>query len=511
MAARRRLLMIGLDAAEPSLVERWIADGTLPHLAALRARGAYGRLGSTASQLVGSPWPSFYTGTPPSAHGFYHYLIWRPERMAMERPGPDWLPLEPFWRDLARGGVRPVVIDVPLTYAPEPYDGVEILGWATHELLVPSMTHPPGLAAWIRENFGAPPYQDESSSLLSARTMRRTRDELVQSTERVAALAEALSARERWDLFAVALSATHRGGHQLWGPSSLAGEPDAAVRKELSSALVDVYRACDAAVGRIVRAAGDDATVLVFSLHGMGPNPCRTDLLPEMLSRVLAGGPPASAGRPGLAKRLRAAVPERWRHEVKRRLPFALQDRLTAFWRMGRVDWSRTRAASQMADLQGYVRINLRGREAAGIVEPGAEYDALCGSIAAGLASFADADTGRPVVDEIVRSDAVFPPGPRLRDLPDLIVCWAPTPTADERRLVSPRYGSIERTTPGKNPDGRSGNHRPEGFLVAAGGGVGAGGEIRGARILDLAPTAYALFGVPVPPAMQGRPIAALL
>jgi hypothetical protein len=90
-------------------------------------------------------------------------------------------------------------------------------------------------------------------------------------------------------------------------------------------------------------------------------------------------------------------------------------------------------------------------------------------------------------------------------------VCWAPTPTADERRLVSPRYGSIERTTPGKNPDGRSGNHRPEGFLVAAGGGVGAGGEIRGARILDLAPTAYALFGVPVPPAMQGRPIAALL
>ena len=44
----RRLLAIGLDAAEPSLIERWIADGTLPNLRRLRQAGAYRRLASSA-------------------------------------------------------------------------------------------------------------------------------------------------------------------------------------------------------------------------------------------------------------------------------------------------------------------------------------------------------------------------------------------------------------------------------------------------------------------------------
>jgi predicted AlkP superfamily phosphohydrolase/phosphomutase len=51
--------MIGLDAAEPALIERWIADDTLPALARLCARGSYGRLASSATWLAGSPWPTF--------------------------------------------------------------------------------------------------------------------------------------------------------------------------------------------------------------------------------------------------------------------------------------------------------------------------------------------------------------------------------------------------------------------------------------------------------------------
>ena len=71
------VLMIGIDAAEISLVRKWMHDGSLPNLRALRDRGAFGRLQSTARWLVGSPWPSFYTGTTPADHGMYHYLVWR--------------------------------------------------------------------------------------------------------------------------------------------------------------------------------------------------------------------------------------------------------------------------------------------------------------------------------------------------------------------------------------------------------------------------------------------------
>ena len=79
------VIMIGLDAAEYSLIQSWIEEGALPNLARLSRQGASGRLDSTAKWLVGSPWPSFYTSSLPSDHGLYHYLQWRPEMMKHDR------------------------------------------------------------------------------------------------------------------------------------------------------------------------------------------------------------------------------------------------------------------------------------------------------------------------------------------------------------------------------------------------------------------------------------------
>ena len=55
MTAARPLLMIGLDAADPVLVDQWIGEGRLPNLASLRARGTEMRLETAARYLVGSP------------------------------------------------------------------------------------------------------------------------------------------------------------------------------------------------------------------------------------------------------------------------------------------------------------------------------------------------------------------------------------------------------------------------------------------------------------------------
>ena len=501
-----RVLMIALDAAEPRLIERWTDDGSLPTLKRLREAGAYGRLASSAEWLVGSPWPTFYTGTTPGDHGFYHYLAWRAAQMAAVRPSPDYLPLRPFWRELSAAGPRAIAVDIPLTYEPEPFNGIEISNYATHEALVPTVAYPPSILQWAAERTGPPPRTDEEYGLQPVARLLRTRDEQSHGAERVGALAAALMRDEPWDLFLVGFAATHRGGHKLWDETGVAGELTPAERAELADALRQVYVACDSAIARVLDAAGDGVTTLVFSLHGMGHNTCRAELLPEMLGRVLSGVRPsdAPAKKPGLVKRLRERVPNHWRHAVKRRLPPALQDRLTAFWRIGRVDWSTTRAFSLVADLQGYVRVNLRGREAAGVVEPGVQYDRLCEEIADGLRSFVDADTGESIVHDVARADALYPDGARRSDLPDLLVKWAFTPFAAHRRIVSPRFGAIDMEAPGQNPSGRSGNHRPEGFLVAAGPGVQPG-SIDGAHIMDLAPTVYDLFGVPRPAEMRGR------
>jgi predicted AlkP superfamily phosphohydrolase/phosphomutase len=272
-------------------------------------------------------------------------------------------------------------------------------------------------------------------------------------------------------------------------------------RPALEDTLHRVYMAADQAVGEIVAAAGEDVTIMVMSMHGMGVNNSRTWIFPDMLKRVL-GTQVERSPVIGLVNRLRALVPVEWRHGLKSRLPYHARRWLTRTWRTSGFDWPRTRAFNLFSDTQGWVRINLKGREAGGVVEPG-EYDALCEQISEGLKTFVDADTGEPVVKSVLRPHQAFE-GERLADLPDLIVNWAESPAALHREIVSPQFGRIAWPTPGHNPEGRSGNHRWHGFLITAGPGVKTG-RIDGAHLLDLAPTILSLLGQPVPAGMEGK------
>jgi predicted AlkP superfamily phosphohydrolase/phosphomutase len=487
--------MVALDAGEPSLVERWIDDGSLPNLAALRDEGCYGRLASSADWLAGSIWPSFHTGTLPGDHGLYHFVQWHKERMDLIRPSPDWLPMQPFWRTLGKEGRRVIAVDVPSAYGPEPIDGVEVYGWCNTDVLAPASSHPPEVFEWARRRFGPAQMADEVYSLERPRALLRLREDLIRWTSRTAELTLALMEGQDWDLCLVNLAAPHRAGHKLWSTTSVRGDMSDREQHELDGALREVYMACDEAVGRILEGAGPVAAI-VFSLHGMGPNASRVPVLPEMLDRILTGRtePP---GPPPALHRLRSLVPNEWRARVKGLLPTRVQDRLTVYWRLGGLDASRTRAFPLVADLQGYVRINLTGRDADGIVQPGAEYEELCEEISAGLKAFVDADSGEPVVEEIIRSDRLYGDAQKVADLPDLIVRWSPTPASSHRAIVSPTHGSIDWPTPGRHPDGRSGNHRGEGFVLATGEGIGRRMPLDGAHIVDLAPTVCAMLGVP--------------
>jgi predicted AlkP superfamily phosphohydrolase/phosphomutase len=114
-----------------------------------------------------------------------------------------------------------------------------------------------------------------------------------------------------------------------------------------------------------------------------------------------------------------------------------------------------------------------------------------------------DAGTNEALIKNIARPGQVFE-GERVDWLPDLIIQWNNLPCIDMRAAVSPRYGRIDWPTPGQNPEGRSGNHQPQGLLIAAGPGIKSG-NIEGAHILDLAPTMLRLLGQPIPDYMEGK------
>ena len=501
--AHDRLLLIGLDAADIQLVERWTADGSLPNLAALRAQGTTTALTTSARYLTGSPWPTFYTGRPPSDHGIYHDFQWRQERMAFSAPSTDWLPVRPFWRGLG-ADVPAVIHDVPMTPGTEPFNGVESTGWGSHDKLVRPESWPPQLLDQIRARWGDSPIKTDEYGRASLTSLRELHAQLMDLTSRSAEVGCWLLERP-WRLGIVAFGALHRGGHRFWDRSSANGPVPPELGAWYDDALHELYRGVDRAVGSLI-AAAPDAAVFAFAVHGMMANTTRVDLLDDMLARVLQG-PAAERPRPGLLRRAGEAIPLSLRRRLTQAVPAALKDRIMTRWATGGTDWSRTRAFTLRADLNGYIRINLAGREPAGIVEP-AEVDALVDDIDRGLRSFRDATTGEPLVVEVYRSRAVFPPGERMDRLPDLIVRWSDTSAAGHEAIESPSLGRILRATPGRIPNGRSGNHRLTGFLIARGPGIAAGARLPdGADILDLAPTALARLSVSPTTPLAGKVI----
>jgi predicted AlkP superfamily phosphohydrolase/phosphomutase len=495
-----RMVLVALDAVDLTLLRRGVDAGEMPVMGDLLSRGSFGRLNSVGRWLAGSVWPTFWTSTPPSQHGFHHYLQWSAERMAMERPDPVMPGLMPFWRQLEALGARIAAIDMP--FAPRPTTGIELCGWSSLDSLETARSHPPEFLREVCAVFGRGVARSEPYALQPATALLALRDEHVRLASDLAALSERLLRREPFDLFTICLPGPHRCGHRLWDETGVAGTLDQAAGKELAGALAQVYRATDAALGRILAAATADE-VLVYSVHGMGPNTSRIEILDQMLARILR--PPTRHGGYAGWARLRAAVPAPLRAALKRRMSTRWQDRMTGYWRTGGRDWSQVQALSLVADLAGYIRLNRAGRERAGILSADAA-DEVAEQIADGLASFVDADSGEPLVRETVRVERRLPEGPGRNRLPDLIVDWSPTPAARHRRIVSQHLGEIAWPTPGRHPSGRSGNHRSEGFYLALGAGLAPGAGPEG-DILDLAPTVMSRLGAAVPTAMTGRPL----
>jgi predicted AlkP superfamily phosphohydrolase/phosphomutase len=164
---------------------------------------------------------------------------------------------------------------------------------------------------------------------------------------------------------------------------------------------------------------------------------------------------------------------------------------LTARLELRGIDWSQTAAFCHPADNQGYICLNLRGRERGGIVDP-AEADALMRTIADGLATFCDPD-GSPAVARVDRV-AEQHDGARTSALPDLVVQWSETPATTLRGVHSAAFGDVERHGTGS---GRSGNHTPgDAWAVVVPGTSAARTPTRAPRLADVATTVAAVCGV---------------
>jgi len=337
-----------------------------------------------------------------------------------------------------------------------------------------------------------PPYVEEVFGRPHVPSLLALRRRLLGAPGRLADAALGLLAEGSFDLVWLTFLSCHIGGHQFWDLSQLDEDSlDEPTKRLLEGTLGELYEDVDRGLGRVLNALPEDADVIVVSPLGMGKNNSRSDFLGPMLDAAVEGRvePRRSASVP--LWRLRAAVPTQVRGLITQTLGPTLSREVMARTSVAGVDWSKTKAFVLPSDHNGQIRLNVRGRERDGIVDPG-EADELCDRIAEGLLSFRDLD-GAPAIAGVDRmEDVVGKDAPARALLPDLLVRWEETPSAHLEAVVSPQFGQIDRSGQGS---GRAGGHTADAWALLVSGRsrivAGRGDE----DVIDVAATACALLG----------------
>ncbi|MFI5042320.1 MAG: alkaline phosphatase family protein [Acidimicrobiales bacterium] len=475
-----QVLTIGLDGATWDLLVPMAQAGRLPHLAKLMARGSWGDLRSTVPALTLPAWSSCITGRNPGGHGVFAF-----RRQSTADYGPGRLAnaadlrAPTVWDLAGQGGKRVGVVNVPPSYPLRPVPG----------FIVGCLLTPPGapFTAPLEVAGELGPYRID---VPAPRDLRRDAPDF---ESRALGYLEALREQTVWRGEAVARVVAQRPVDLLmvvfYGPDRVQHFFWADVKEgkggPIHAAALAVYSAMDDAVGRLVRAAGEDATVLVVSDHGFGDRPERAVHVNRWLAdRGLLTRYPLWTLRRKVIRRL---FPARWR---------AHYDTIDHIM----VDRRRSRAwAGTIEPRTIGIWVHRRDQYPLGTVSPGPEYEAIRDAIRTGLTALRD-EADRPVFTTVARREDLYH-GPFVEEAPDLVaVCTKP---------FGGVFNSLGRDLRAKTlfspytEAGYSGTHDPAGIYLFAGPLIrarGRGGEL---PIEAIAPTTLHLLGLPVPKSFE--------
>ncbi|MGJ3250751.1 MAG: alkaline phosphatase family protein [Elainellaceae cyanobacterium] len=540
------VIAIGLDAADPNLIEAWMSQGYLPNLRSLREQGAYARLKTFEYYRAETPWTTFLTGCSPRQTGYWAPLKFYPNSYDVEEVQAYKFDEFPTFYSLC-GDRRVAVFDMPHTQLSEQVNGLQVLAWGAHAPMTPSISVPEPLLKEVTEQYGEHPVlRRDHASTVDFSALKRLQDGLETGIARRAQICQDILQREPWDMFLTIFGETHAAGHYFWHLSKPDHPLYHLVAKPPDDPLLSVFESVDKAIGDIISKAPENAQILVFAAHGMGSNVMDLPsmfFLPEFLFRLNFPGKVGMArGKRGKispnpifgprAKRGWLGTMWSMKHDanpiqrfLRQKLPTKIFDRIQPLFGKPQTPdlvspfqlqregdslyfqpalwykqfWSEMKAFAIPSFSEGYVRINLKGREANGIVSP-EEYDELCESITQKLYGMKDARTGASMVKEVIRTrQSALDDDPKLPDA-DLVVIWQEEHTTDV--VDCPDCGRI-----GPVPYLRTGSHRSDGFFVAKGPHVEPGTQLPNGHSLDLAATVLTLMDVPVPEYFEGKPL----
>ncbi len=454
-----RLLVIGLDCAEPSLVfERWRSD--LPNLSRLMQQGSYGHMISSIPAITVPAWSCMMSGRDPGELGVYGFRK-RADRsyQRMTIANSEAIRFPRLWDVLGEQGWRCGVISVPGTYPPPP----ELNGALVSCFLTPSTesvyTTPPELADTIAGMFeqflfDVPNFRSEDKA--------RILHDIYTLCDQRFTLAKHMLEHEELDMLMMVEMGVDRIHHAFWRQMDPA-HPRYVADAPFANAIYEYYQHVDQRIGELLAYCDEQTAVLVVSDHGARPlmgGICLNEWLMQEGYLTLKEQPAE---------------------------PVRLDD--------AQVDWKQTRAWGA-GGYYGRIFLNVQGREPEGVI-PITDYERTRAELAERLSAMPGPD-GQPLGNRVFTPQQLYR---KVRGVaPDLIVYFADLAWRSVGTIGGGCLYTQENDT---GPD--DANHAQHGlFIWHDPQHPGAGQMVADLPIYDILPSLLHRFGVASPDGLQG-------
>lgn len=481
----QQVIMIGLDGATFTVLDRLIADGVMPFLRQFSTNGVRSKLFSTTNPLTPPAWISMLTGRNPGNHGVMDFLtpMQKEDGIFVKFNDSHDIQCETVWSIAGRQGKRVAGLNFYGMNPAFPVNGFLVSGFTPWKHLKRA-TWPPEFYQTVKsiadiKKLGFDLEQEKKC--LQDNQMSPDEAEVwlkshMAREQNWFAVLENIMRTDPCDLTAVVFDGVDKIQHLFWPyllPELLPDGDDSQQRK-IQNLCLDYYRQLDKIIAKIVGMAGDDCQILITSDHGFGTT---TEIF--YLNKWLHDQGYLTWSNPDVVDQVGQLT----------------ENRISSH--MGLIDFKKTTAFAWTPSSNGVFI-----RQAKSPADPGIqpeEYEAFREKIRQDLLAFRDPDTGEQVVTQVLTREEACP-GKFSKMAPDLM-------------LILRDHGMVSILNSDRSLIKRSeaaGCHHPEGILIAGGAGICSGKKIGSTNITDVTPMLLYGLGLPVPHDLEGEVPSAL-
>ena len=254
-ASDQKVIVLGIDGVPCSLLRRFAAEGIMPHLADLGAKGTLTEMTASIPEVSSTSWSTFMTGVNPGRHGIYGFMELQKGSYKWRFPNSTDVRSETLWDIAGKHNRKSVVLNVPSTYPAREINGILTAGFVALDLK--KATYPESAYDYLKSID----YIMDVNAQKAKESLEALASEIDKTFEtRKKAISHFLNTDD-WSLFIGVITETDRLHHYLW----VALEDESHPQHDF---FINFYRKLDAFIGEMYQKVKDNMPFIMLSDHG---------------------------------------------------------------------------------------------------------------------------------------------------------------------------------------------------------------------------------------------------